>query len=327
MPEQLTQSQIDALLKKINSGDEVEVEKEDRRIKEYDFTSPKKFTKEQLKALDSLHETFSRMIASFLSGLVRTACVVEVEQIEELRYYEYNNALPDNALIGILDFKPEEDKYSESTLLMDMSTSMGYYLIEKLLGGSGDYFDLQRDYTEIELAILTRIFEKICGRLQDNWNNHLPVDIKMNSLETNSRLLQVYEPDDIVVVTILKIQLDNVEGNLTLLLPATSIEEYIDKFSNKYIKNVKRQDKDKEQLKKELLLTNLSDTDMLMEAVFSEISMDLQDLLGLQVNDVIPLGKEVGTDIMLKMDGIPWFKAKLGETKGKKSVKLTNPYN
>ena len=56
MPEQLSQAQIDALLKKMSSG-EVAVE-EKQTIKEYDFKSPKKFTKEQLKAMDGLHETF-----------------------------------------------------------------------------------------------------------------------------------------------------------------------------------------------------------------------------------------------------------------------------
>ena len=63
MAEQLSQSQIDALLKRMNSG-EMDVQEPTRKIREYDFRSPKKFTKEQLKALDSLHETFSRMVAS-----------------------------------------------------------------------------------------------------------------------------------------------------------------------------------------------------------------------------------------------------------------------
>ena len=72
MPEQLSQAQIDALLKKMSSG-EVAVE-EKQTIKEYDFKSPKKFTKEQLKAMDGLHETFSRLLSSYLSGILRIGC-------------------------------------------------------------------------------------------------------------------------------------------------------------------------------------------------------------------------------------------------------------
>ena len=51
MAEQLSQAQIDALLAKMSSGEEV-VEEETQKVKEYDFNSPKKFTKEQLKALE-----------------------------------------------------------------------------------------------------------------------------------------------------------------------------------------------------------------------------------------------------------------------------------
>ena len=105
MPEQLSQAQIDALLKKMSSG-EVAVE-EKQTIKEYDFKSPKKFTKEQLKAMDGLHETFSRLLSSYLSGILRIGCDVQVLQIDEERYYEYNNALPDTALIGIVGMDPE----------------------------------------------------------------------------------------------------------------------------------------------------------------------------------------------------------------------------
>lgn len=325
MPEQLTQSQIDLLLNKMSSGDEVEV-KEDRKIRDYDFTSPKKFTKEQLKALDSLHETFSRMLASFLSGLVRSGCSAEVLQIEELRYYEYNNALSDNALIGILDFKPAEEKYSETTLIMDMSTAMGFYLVERLLGGNGNLVELSRDYTEIELSILANVFGKISDRLQDTWNNNLDVSIGLNSLETNSRLLQVFHPDDIVVAVVFSIKIGALEGTMSLLLPADSIEEYIDTFSGRYVK-VKRQDPEKELLKKNLVTENVFETDMEIQAVFGEISMDLSEILDLQPMDIIPLGKSISEDILIKMDNLPWFNAKLGETKNKKSVKLTNPHN
>ena len=123
MPEQLSQAQIDALLKK-------------QTIKEYDFKSPKKFTKEQLKAMDGLHETFSRLLSSYLSGILRIGCDVQDLQIDEERYYEYNNALPDTALIGIVGMDPEGEDYSEGTMIIDVSTTMGFYLVDRLLGGS-----------------------------------------------------------------------------------------------------------------------------------------------------------------------------------------------
>lgn len=177
MQEQLSQSQIDALLKKMASGGE-DVQEEKQKIKEYDFKSPKKFTKEQLKAMDGLYETFSRMLASFFSGLLRTVCEITVVQIEEQRYYEYNNALPDTALVGLVEMRPENKRYEGSTFILDMSTSVGFYLVDRVLGGPGSGFNLSRDYTDIEIAILTNIIDKITQRLQETWQNNLPISAR-----------------------------------------------------------------------------------------------------------------------------------------------------
>ena len=326
MPEQLSQSQIDELLNKMSSG-QVDVEGDTRKIKEYDFKSPKKFTKEQMKALDSLHETFARLLSSYLSGLVRSVCDVEVMQIEEQRYYEYNNALPDTALIGILDFRPDDVLYSETTMIMDMSTTMGFYLIDRLLGGSGEGNKLTRDYTEIEVSILSKVFEKIVTRLQDAWNTSIPLSMELNSLETNSRLLQVFAPEDTVVIIILEVKIGEVSGTLSVCIPAESLEEYIDTFAVRYARASKRQDPEKEQKKRRLLMENMLDSNMEMRAVFDELNMDLRDILQLQPDDVIPLTKNINSDIVMRVDGIPWFTARLGETKGKKSVKLNQPIN
>ena len=141
----------------MSSGVEV-VEEETQKVKEYDFNSPKKFTKEQLKALD-------RLLSSQLSGMLRNVCDVQVMQIEEQRYYEYNNSLPDTSLFGLINFKPEGEHYSDSILIMNVDSGIGFYLIDRLLGGSGELHNLTRDYTEIELAILENVLGKVVVKL------------------------------------------------------------------------------------------------------------------------------------------------------------------
>lgn len=324
MPEQLSQSQIDALLRKMSRG-EVDVQEETRKIREYDFRSPKKFTKEQLKALDSLHETFSRMLVSYFSGLLRTVASVEVLQIEEQRYYEYSNALPDTALIGLIEMKPENKRYNDATITMNLSTSIGYYFIDRVLGGPGTGYNLTRDYTDIEIAILRNIFGKITQRFQDTWTNNLAVKAEFRGIETNSRLLQVFAPEDIVVIVIMDIKLDNkLEGTLSICIPAENLEEVIDTFSLRFAHNTKRQDPHEEENKKRIILENVCESEMEVKAVFDQFKLGLGDIMQLQPDDVIPLNKPIDSDVLITIDKVPWFTAKLGETKQKKAVKLNN---
>ena len=141
MAEALSQSQIDELLKKMRSG-EMEEEKPEEtkpKEKEYDFSSPKKFTKDQLNSLSNLYENFSRVISSYFTSILRSVCEVNVVQIEEQRYYEFNNALPDNVLVGMLSFQPESPQYDETTLMLDLSTSFGYLLVDRLMAARASF--------------------------------------------------------------------------------------------------------------------------------------------------------------------------------------------
>ena len=92
MADVLSQQQIDELLNSFSTQgakafDEIEEENNDKKIKNYDFKMPKKFTKEKLKVIDSIFENYSRVLSSYLTGLMRIYCKVEVLQIEEQRYY------------------------------------------------------------------------------------------------------------------------------------------------------------------------------------------------------------------------------------------------
>ncbi len=323
MPEQLSQSQIDALLKKMASGGE-DVQEEKQKIKEYDFKSPKKFTKEQLKAMDGLYETFSRMLASFFSGLLRTVCEITVVQIEEQRYYEYNNALPDTALVGLVEMRPENKRYEGSTFILDMSTSVGFYLVDRVLGGPGSGFNLSRDYTDIEIAILTNIIDKITQRLQETWQNNLPISANLAEIQTNARLLQVFAPEDVVLIVILNVKLGQVEGNLNICMPAEFLESVMHTFSLRYARPAKHQDRDKEEQKKRIILENVCESDMEIRVIFDQFQLELQEIMQLQPDDVIPLSKRVDSDVLVTVDKIPWFTAKLGQTKKKKAIRLND---
>jgi flagellar motor switch protein FliM len=116
MSEILSQSQIDLLLSSLTSG-EKQIDHQDqtsgKKVKEYDFQKSQAFYKRAVKAsvqhLRKLRET------SFFPhyGILQTYCMVEIIEVEEQHYYEFNNALPDSVLIGVLDFAVKEDQTGE----------------------------------------------------------------------------------------------------------------------------------------------------------------------------------------------------------------------
>ncbi len=74
MNEILSQDEIDQLLSAISSGqsdvDEYKPVSDTRKIKIYDFKRPDKFSKEQIRTVQIMHETFSRLTTTSLSATI-----------------------------------------------------------------------------------------------------------------------------------------------------------------------------------------------------------------------------------------------------------------
>ncbi|MCI8600834.1 MAG: flagellar motor switch protein FliM [Oscillospiraceae bacterium] len=324
MPETLSQSQIDELLNRMRSGNVTEPEEEKTKVKEYDFTSPKKFTKDQLKSLNNLYENFCRVASSYLTSILHNVCEINVVDIEEQRYYEFNNALPDNTLVGMVSFKPTQPQYEETTLMLELSTSFGFLAVDRLMGGSGSLYAPNRDYTEIELALLELVLKNIIKYLNDAWNNYFGVTTDLQSIETNGRLLQAFSPQDVVVIVTLELKGEGFSGNANICMAAENLEAIINSFSMKYAHSMRQQDPDREKAKRELIFDYLKQSDLEIAAVLDQCEMDLGDILRLQVNDVVALNRKISDDISVTVEGAPWYTARIGQTDTKKAVKLVD---
>lgn len=153
----------------LSGGDtaSLDTHEEKEEIKEYDFRTPKKFTKEQIKILERIFENYSRHLSSYITGLLRLYCKVSLASIEEQKYFEFSNALPDYTIMGIVDLGIEDDDIEESNAILQLSNSLTFTMIDRMLGGRGTYQDTDRDFTEIEINVMRSIVERftsLCRR-------------------------------------------------------------------------------------------------------------------------------------------------------------------
>lgn len=323
MAEALTQSQIDELLNRMRSGEPETVhEEQEDKIKEYDFSSPKKFTKDQLKSLNSLYENYARMLSSYFTSVLRSACEVTISQIEEQRYYEFNNALPDNALIGMISFTPKSNPNDENTMMLELPTSFGYLLIDRLMGGSGELYSPDRDYTEIELALLKVVMENVTRYVQDAWSSFRQITTKLRNVETNGRFIQAFSPQDIVVIITFDIDDEFYKGSANLCMPTDNLEDLISSFTVQYNHSARQLDGEKERQRREQILNSVKESEVTLEVHLDDCVMPLGEVANLQVNDVISLNRKINEDLVVEVEAIPFFRAKLGEFGEEKAIKL-----
>lgn len=330
MADVLSQKQIDELLNSFSANgskafEEIE-ENADKKAKVYDFKMPKKFTKEKLKVIDNIYENYSRLLSSYLTGLMRLYCKVNVLQIEEQKYYEYNNALPDYVIMGVVNLDIDDEDVMETSLIFQLSNPISFSMMDRLMGGYGTYTDVSRDFTEIEIGLMDSIVRKMIELQKDAWSNYIEINPKLASLETNSRVLQSIGPDDIVILVMLEVEIKNVKNTISICIPAMNLETIMAKFADRYAIKNKRLDAQKEIERREEILRGIKNTSLQIDAVLAETQVDLYDILTLQVNDIIPLNVSVDKNVTVKIGDNVWFDGKLGIMNNRKAIKIDNIY-
>ncbi len=330
MADVLSQQQIDELLNSFSTQGEKafeEIEDEaEKKIKNYDFKTPKKFTKEKLKIIEGILENYARTLSSYLTGLMRIYCKVEVLQIEEQHYYEFNNALPDYVMMGLIDMGVSDEDVLEMSVIMQLSNPITFTIMDRLMGGSGAYTEITRDFTELEVGLMTNVMTSMAELLKEPWGQYIDLDPGLTNVETNSRVMQSIPPDEVIVLGMFEIEIKDVKNTMSICIPAMNLESVMSKFSDKWARNTKRLDPNRENERRQSILDNIKDSGLQIDAVLCETDVDLYDILTLQVDDVIPLNMPIDENVTVKVGGRRWFDGKLGIYNNRKAIKIDNIY-
>lgn len=324
MAEILSQSQIDNLLNSLISGTKdmeiTEQEQTHKKVKEYDFRSPKLFTREQLKVLFSIYENYCRILSSHITGLLQTYCKIEIVEVEEQQYHEFNNALPDSVLVGILDFAINNNEDDEDMVLMDMSKDIGFCAIDRLLGGSGNPLTADREFTEIEYGLMEYLFKGMIPMMRNSWFNYIEIRPKLIKIETNSRILQGISADENVVIVVMNIQINETQGKINICIPGITLDNMLKIIGLQTKKIIRRGDASTEEQRRAAITGEVVKTNLEMRGILGTAQVMSRDLIELEIGDVIKLDTSKKAYVDINIEDETWFKGEIGSFNKKKAI-------
>lgn len=323
MAEILSQSQIDGLLSSLTSGkDEIVSQSASifNQVKEYDFRRPKLFTREQLKMLFSIHEHYARILSSHITGILQIYSLIEIFEVEEQQYYEYNNALPDSALMGIIDFEIKGSDDEEDLALMDMSKDIGFCCIERLLGGRGRSLESDREYTEIEIGILDYFVSGMINLMKNVWFDYLEITPRLLKIETNARTLQGISANENVVIIVMNITVNETQGKINICIPATTLDMLLKKMITQNKRNARRGDQQAEESRKKNIIDEIRKTELQVKGLLGEVEVLSQDIFDLEIGDIIKLNKPIDSFVDIVVNDETWFRGEMGVFNKNKAI-------
>ncbi|MCI5518009.1 MAG: flagellar motor switch protein FliM [Roseburia sp.] len=320
MGDVLSQNEIDSLLQALSNGeldvDEIK-ENSEKQVKDYDFARPSKFSKEHLRTLEIIFEHYGRLLSTNLPVYFRKNVQIEVMNAEAVTYSEFSNALSNPVLLGIVDFAP-----LPGNIIIELAANLGYAMVDRMLGGRGDPIEKTRDFSEIELLIIERIFVVCVNLLKEPWENVVDIQPHLERIETNSQYAQIISPSEMIAIVTINMKIGEVEGLMNVCLPYITLEEVMDKLNTKYwFSNMTRHDETNYADSIEVLIKR---AEIPMKAVLGESTISVSDFACLQPGDIIRLNRKVDEELDVYVGNIRKFTALPGAYGDKNAVRITS---
>jgi flagellar motor switch protein FliM len=322
MSDILSQNEIDELLKSLSSGDPnavISQTEEKSEAKSYNFARPSKFSKEQLRSLEIVFDNYSRVMSSFLTGYLRTSVQVELANAEQVTYSEFNNLLINPVILSIVEFAP-----FKGSIVLEMSASIGYSIIDRILGGPGIGIKKLRDFSDLEKILLERVIVQLLSFVPETWENIAEIRPRLDKIETNSQFAQIVSPNEMTALVTLTIRIGAVEGMINFCIPYMVLEPIMDRLNTKYWFSTPDEDEEEQTANVENIETRLSTAEIQVTAIIGKTYISVNDFVHLQRGDIIPLDSYVNSDLNIMVGNLLKFKGKPGISRGKNAVQVTS---
>jgi flagellar motor switch protein FliM len=247
------------------------------RVKYYDFCRPDKFSRDQIRTVQIMHETFARLCTTTISAQLRSLAHVHVAAVDQMTYEEFIRSIPNPTLLSIINLDP-----LKGSSVLQIDPPITFAIIDRLMGGRGRNFGSNRDLTDIEQSALEEVVLRLMGNLRESWSTVIDLRPRLGQIETNPMFAQIVPPNEMVILVMFDVMIGDVKGQMNFCIPYLTIEPIISKLSAKYWYSSVRRDKS-------AVARDVSGLKSRASVFFEAQKVALADIHGLKKNSLVKL--------------------------------------
>lgn len=320
----LSQEEIDALLsgesigagsagpEGLDSGDD---ESRDKLVSLYDFKHPNRVSKDQLRTIQTIHESFARGFATHLSTRLRSLVDIDLTSVDQLTYSEFIMSMADPSAVYIFNIKE-----LEGDAIMEISPQLVLYIIDRSFGGEGGVSQESREITIIEQNVMKKIVDNALEQLVRAWQNITPLTLELKDFETNPQLIQISPPGETAIMISFEVKISDFSSLLNLCFPYFVLEDVMPKLSAQH--QIAHSQKKRTRHDQGIVERKIKSTDIPMKVPLGQTELSLRDILGLQTGDIIRLDNRLDELLPLVVGDAAKFLTKPGTYRNHKAVKI-----
>lgn len=298
MADVLSQSEIDALLSALSTGEiepeQVHKEEEKHKVKVYDFRSPQKFSKDHIRTLELIHDNFARIISNYLTAQIRVNVKAKIETVEQISYEEFIHSVQNPTIMTLFKMPP-----LTGTILFETNPQFSFQVLDILLGGTGERTTISKEFSDIDKRIMRQLTSGMINNLKLAWEDIIDVDIDVEGIETNPAMNQTLAPNEAVALITFSVEIRNTSSYINLCIPYLSLEKVLDKLVVQYLFN---NDIDGIGDSRDRLKNGLNSVKVGVSAELGKSSLTVDEFLKLGRGDIIKLDSKCTDPIKLYVE-------------------------
>lgn len=313
----ISPTEIDELIAEVSAvADEPETT-EVEGVHDFDFRRPNTFSRDHVRALSIVHETFARQAGTVLSTSLRAVSQVTVASVDQVPYDDYIGSSPNPSLLAVVSLEPLP---GEGILQMPLPLAMS--ILDRQLGGSGAGPYPARALTDIEEGLITEVLERCLTELASAFDSLVTLDLKIVQLESNPQFAQIVAPSDMVVVAVFDTRIGGEEGELSFCIPFSSLQPRLEAIAGHSLGGDRR-------------FGDLAGAAAAMDRAMQNVPVDVSvrfdpvvltssELVGLEPGDVVPLGHAADQPLTLIAGGVPFLAAVAGRKRKRLACRIVD---
>ena len=312
----LSQDEIDALLHGVDDGlVQAEAAADPGTVKSYDLTSQDRIVRGRMPTLEMINERFARYTRISMFNLLRRSADVAVGGVQVMKFGEYVHSLYVPTSLNLVKIKP-----LRGTALFILDAKLVFKLVDNFFGGDGRHAKIEgREFTPTELRVVRMVLDQAFIDLKEAWQAIMEVNFEYINSEVNPAMANIVGPSEAIVVSTFHIELDGGGGDLHVTMPYSMIEPVREMLDAGFQSDLDDQDERWSKALREDVL----DVSVPLSATVARRQLRLRDILHMQPGDVIPI--ELQDELIMRANGVPAFKVKLGSHKGNLALQVVEP--
>ncbi|MEK7766583.1 MAG: flagellar motor switch protein FliM, partial [bacterium] len=322
----LNQEELDALLGGL--GEKGPVAEESRtgvarasgkpgKIKTYDFRRPDRFSKDHIRTLEMIHESFARFLQASLSTYLRSIVEAKVVSVQQITYDEFIQMLTNPTSINIFTMEP-----LKGNAILEVNAELMFAMIDRVLGGPGLVPKKIRELSAIETPVVERIIVRALDNLREAWQKVAPIVPKLEELGFNPGFVQVAAPSEIVALIVVELKVRDQVGKLHLCMPYVVLEPIVARLlAREWIGSGQKGGPTSDSLIN--LKRGLGETRLSLKAVWGKARVTVAEMLALKSGDVIRLDRNMHEDLVLEVEGKEKYMGRPGILNKKNALMVT----